>query len=253
MSLASAMSTALTGLSASETQINVIGNNLANANTVGFKASDVLFATQFLQTQSVGSAPTATNGGTNPQQQGLGVEVAQITPNFSQGTISAANSPTDLAIQGDGFFIVQGEDNQQNYTRNGTLTTNAQDQLVTATGNRVMGYGVNNNFEIDASQLQPITIPLGSAMVAKATTEATLQGALTPTGDIANTAAISQTGVLTDGSYTYPGSNTTPANGMTAAQSGAGPLNGTYSYYVTFDNGSVESKPQPLSGHRNGD
>src|SRR5208283_2362041 len=148
MSLASAMSTALTGLNASETQIDVIGNNLANANTAGFKASDVLFANQFLQTQSVGSAPTATNGGTNPQQQGLGVEVADITPNFSQGTISAANSPTDLAIQGDGFFIVQGENDQQNYTRNGTFTTNSQNQLVTATGNRVMGYGINNNFEI---------------------------------------------------------------------------------------------------------
>ena len=143
MSLASAMSTALTGLNASETQIDVIGNNLANANTVGFKASDVLFANQFLQTQSVGSSPTATSGGNNPQQQGLGVEVAEITPNFSQGTISTANSPTDLAIQGDGFFIVQGDNGEQNYTRNGTFTTNANNQLVTGTGNRVMGYGVN--------------------------------------------------------------------------------------------------------------
>jgi flagellar hook protein FlgE len=91
MSLASAMSTALTGLSAAETQISVVGNNLANSNTVGFKASDALFATQFLQTQSVGSAPTPQDGGTDPRQQGLGVEVAQITPNFSQGTISASN------------------------------------------------------------------------------------------------------------------------------------------------------------------
>ena len=153
MSLASAMSTALTGLNASETQISVIGNNLANANTVGFKASDVLFANQFLQTQSVGSSPNATNGGTNPQQQGLGVEVAQISPNFSQGTISTANSPTDLAIQGDGFFIVQGQNGQQNYTRNGTFTTNAENQLVTGTGNRVMGYGIDSKFEIDTSQL----------------------------------------------------------------------------------------------------
>ena len=158
------MSTALTGLNASETQIGVIGNNLANANTVGFKASDVLFATQFLQTQSVGSSPTATSGGTNPQQQGLGVEVAEITPNFSQGTISTANSPTDLAIQGDGFFIVQGQNGEQNYTRNGTFTTNADNQLVTGTGNRVMGYGVNDDFQIDTSQLQPLTIPLGTAI-----------------------------------------------------------------------------------------
>src|SRR5271169_1834236 len=153
MSLASAMSTALTGLNASETQIGVIGNNLANSNTVGFKASDVLFANQFLQTQSVGSAPTASSGGTNPQQEGLGVMVAQITPNFSQGTISTANSPTDLAIQGDGFFIVQGQGGEQNYTRNGTFTTNAENQLVTGTGNRVMGFGINSNFQIDTSHL----------------------------------------------------------------------------------------------------
>jgi len=242
------MSTALTGLNASETQIDVIGNNLANSSTAGFKASDVLFANQFLQTKSVGAAPTSTNGGTNPQQQGLGVEVAEITPNFSQGTISAANSPTDLAIQGEGFFIVQGENDQQNYTRNGTFTTNSQNQLVTATGNRVMGYGINNDFQIDSSQLQPITIPLGTAMVAKATTMATLQGALTPRGDIANTAAISQTGVLTDGSYSYPGSNTTPTSSLAATPLAvAGNLTGSYSYFVTFVNGSVQSKPQPLA------
>lgn len=177
MSLASAMSTALTGLNASDTQIDVIGNNLANANTVGFKASDVLFATQFLQTQSVGSSPTSASGGVNPTQQGLGVEVAQITPNFTQGTISTANSPTDLAIQGEGFFIVQGDGGGQNYTRNGTFTTNATNELVTGTGNRVLGYGINADFQLNTSSLEPLTIPLGSATVAKATTTATLQGA----------------------------------------------------------------------------
>ena len=176
----------------------------------------MLFATQFLQTQSVGSSPTAASGGNNPQQQGLGVEVAEITPNFSQGTISTANSPTDLAIQGDGFFIVQGENGEQNYTRNGTFTTNAENQLVTGTGNRVMGYGINNNFQIDTSQLQPLSIPLGTATVAKATTEATLQGSLTPDGAIANTASIIQTGPLTDGSIAQP------ASSLTAVVGGAG-------------------------------
>jgi flagellar hook protein FlgE len=239
------MSTALTGLNAAETQIGVVGNNLANSNTVGFKASDVLFATQFLQTQSVGSAPTANTGGSNPEQEGLGVQVAQITPNFSQGTISAANSPTDLAIQGDGFFIVQAQNGGQEYTRNGTFTTNAENQLVTGTGNRVMGYGINSGFQINTTQLQPLQIPLGTAMVAKATTQATLQGALTPSGTVADTAEIIQTGVLTDGSKTFP------QNGPTAAlavditgQPIAGNLSGTYKYYVTFTNGNEESRPQ---------
>ena len=245
MSLASAMSTALTGLSASETQIDVIGNNLANANTVGFKASDVLFATQFLQTQSVGSSPTATSGGTNPQQQGLGVQVAEISPNFSQGTISTANSATDLAIQGDGFFVVQGQNGEQNYTRNGTFTTNAQNQLVTGTGNRVMGYGVNNQFQLDTSQLQPLQIPVGTAMVAKATSEATMQGALTPDGAIANTASIIRTGDLTDGSMTYPQSGPTTALAVDNTKTPlVGNLSGTYQYYVVFTNGNQQSRPQ---------
>ncbi len=247
MSLASAMSTALTGLSAAETQISVVGNNLANSNTVGFKASDVLFATQFLQTQSVGSAPTANSGGNNPVQEGLGVQVAEITPNFSQGTISNANSPTDLAIQGDGFFIVQGNDGSQQYTRNGTFTTNGQNELVTGTGNRVLGYGIDNGFQINTTHLQALQIPLGSAMVAKATTKAVLQGALTPTGDIANTAGILQSGVLTDDSMSKPQSG--PTATITLDNSGqpvAGALNGTYNYYVEFTSNNNTSRPQLL-------
>ena len=87
MGLTSALTTALTGLSAAETQIDVIGNNLANAQTVGFKSSDVVFATQFLQTLSLGASPTGDNGGTNPRQIGLGVQVAEIAANHNQGTI----------------------------------------------------------------------------------------------------------------------------------------------------------------------
>jgi flagellar hook protein FlgE len=245
MSLAAAMSTALTGLNASDTQIDVIGNNLANANTVGFKASDVLFATQFLQTQSVGSAPTAASGGVNPTQQGLGVEVAQITPNFTQGTIAAANSPTDLAIQGQGFFIVQGDGGGQNYTRNGTFTTNAENQLVTGTGNRVMGYGINDQFQIDTSHLQPLSIPLGTASVAKATTEATLQGTLTPSGAIANTASIIESNQLTEGGRSFPQAGPTAALAVDASNNPLpGNLSGTYQYYVTFTNGNQQSRPQ---------
>ena len=90
MGLQSAMTTALTGLQAAETTIDVVGNNVANSNTVGFKESNVLFATQFLQTQSIGSAPSTANGGTNPRQIGLGVTVAEIAPDFTQGTIQVS-------------------------------------------------------------------------------------------------------------------------------------------------------------------
>jgi flagellar hook-basal body protein len=238
MGLASAMSTALTGLSAAETTVDVVGNNLANSSTVGFKQSQVQFETQFLQTLSIGAAPSATNGGTDPQQLGLGTMVASISPNFSQGTIETSSNPTDLAIQGDGFFIVQGSTGQQLYTRDGQLQTNAQNQLVTTNGNLLMGYGVDNQFNINTSQLQPLQIPLGTAMVAKATQNVTLQGALTPTGDIANQATILQTGPLTDNSLSYPSS------GPTVSLDGTGQLSGQYQYYVTFTNGNVQSRPQ---------
>ena len=107
MGLQSALTTALTGLQAAETTIDVVGNNVANSQTVGFKESEAVFATQFLRTISIGSAPGTNSGGTNPRQIGLGVKVAEITPNFTQGTIEISSNPLDLAIQGDGFLIVQ--------------------------------------------------------------------------------------------------------------------------------------------------
>src|SRR3954463_7424653 len=118
MGLQSALSTALTGMTAAETTIDVTGNNVANANTVGFKESHVSFATQFLQTQSIGSGPTDYRGGTLPPQRGLGAKVSEITPSFTQGTVQISANPLDLAIQGDGFFIVQGNQGEHLYTRN---------------------------------------------------------------------------------------------------------------------------------------
>ena len=102
MGLASALTTALTGMSAAETQIDVSGNNLANSQTVGFKASQAVFVTQFLQTQSLGSAPSSTDGGTNPRQTGLGVRVGAITPELAALLTAAAPpgvSPTSLAAR----------------------------------------------------------------------------------------------------------------------------------------------------------
>src|SRR5439155_9900430 len=129
MGLASALTTALTGMQAAETQVDIVGNNLANSQTVGFKASEAAFATQFLQTQSLGSGPTATDGGTNPRQTGLGTRVARLTPDFTQGTNEVSSRPVDLEIQGDGSFIVRSSSGEQQYTRDGQLQTNADNEL----------------------------------------------------------------------------------------------------------------------------
>ncbi|MCH7750789.1 MAG: flagellar hook-basal body complex protein, partial [Planctomycetes bacterium] len=168
MGLQSALTTALTGLQAAETTIDVVGNNIANSQTVGFKESEAVFATQFLQTISIGSAPSTNSGGTNPRQIGLGVKVSEITPNFTQGTIEISSNPLDLAIQGDGFLIVQSGINQF-YTRNGQLKLNADNEVVTVTGQRLLGYGVNDDFEIVTDNLVPLSIPLGKERVAQAT------------------------------------------------------------------------------------
>jgi flagellar hook protein FlgE len=198
MGLASSLSTALTGMSAAETQIDVLGNNLANSQTVGFKASDVVFANQFLQTLSLGASPTADNGGTNPRQTGLGVQIAAITPKFSQGTIQISSSPSDLAIQGDGFFIVEGSSNEQLYTRNGIFKLNSENELVATNGNRLLGYGIDDQFNIQTTQLQSLKIPLGSEAVAQATKNVVMEGTLTPSGDLADTAEIIQSSILGD-------------------------------------------------------
>src|SRR5687767_970379 len=204
MGLASALTTALTGMTAAETQVDVVGNNLANSQTVGFKASTSVFATQFLQTQSLGSGPTEGSGGTNPRQTGLGVRVAEITPDFTQGTIEVSSNPSNLAIQGDGFFIVAGSQGEQLYTRNGEFKTNSDNELVTTSGNRVLGFGVNEQYDIQTTTLNPLTIPLGAAAVAQATRNVFLQGVLSPSGDVADTAGVIQSTILGDANIPRP-------------------------------------------------
>lgn len=203
MGLQSAMTTALTGLQAAETTIDVVGNNVANSNTVGFKESNAIFATQFLQTQSIGSAPSISRGGTNPRQIGLGVKVAAINPDFTQGTIEISSNPLDVAIQGDGFLMVQGGQGERLYTRNGQLQTNAQNEIVTVTGNRVLGYGVDDQFEI-VQTLTTLTIPVGEEIVAQATETAFFSGVLQPSAEIGDRPSIIQSEVLGTSTVEFP-------------------------------------------------
>src|ERR1041384_5534915 len=116
MGITSSLVTALSGLSTAQSQIDVVGNNIANVNTVGFKASRLDFKTQFLENFSFGSAPNGTLGGTNPLQIGLGASAGAITKNFTDGSLRVTGVPTNMAIQGSGMFILQ-DAAQQVYTR----------------------------------------------------------------------------------------------------------------------------------------
>src|SRR5947209_4953603 len=107
MALTSALYTGLSGLDVNQTRMNVIGNNIANVNTTAFKSSRALFSPQFYVTDTGGAAPTADFGGTNPSQRGLGAQVATIEKDFTGGAISSTGKATDMAIQGNGFFVVK--------------------------------------------------------------------------------------------------------------------------------------------------
>jgi flagellar hook protein FlgE len=255
MGLQTTMTTSLTGLRAAETTIDVTGNNVANANTVGFKQSSVSFATQFLQTQSIGSGPTDSRGGTNPRQVGLGVKVAEITPDFTQGTVEISSNPLDLAIQGDGFFIVQGPQGEQFYTRNGQFKTNADNQIVTITGHRVLGFSADlSTFTLNTGSLSPLTIPLGSAAVAQATRNVSMEGNLNPNDSVGTTPEVIASPVLSDLQFGFPTAVPTSAQALTppnadlttgTANGTTSPVipQGTYNYRFVFVDASGNEGP----------
>lgn len=185
MSLTTAMFTGLTGLNANQIRIDTIGDNIANINTTAFKGSRAMFESQFSLTLSGGTAPSATSGGTNPSQIGMGTGLSAIQRNLLPGPIETTGVPTDLAIEGNGFFVVAPRQGQQAYTRDGSFRLNANHTLVTAAGARVLGYGVNDNFEIQQGVLGELNIPLGSLSLARQTTEARFDGNLNANGPIA--------------------------------------------------------------------
>ena len=148
-------SASLSGLNANQQALSVIGNNLANINTVGFKASTVDFAD--LVSQSVSGSSS------NPMQVGLGVTIGQISPNFKQGGIDNTGVTTNAAIQGSGFFVV-GSTNQRTYTRAGDFSFDSTGMLVTPDGQPVQGYTVVNPATgaiITTGQPSNIVIPPG--------------------------------------------------------------------------------------------
>jgi flagellar hook protein FlgE len=130
---------AVSGLRTHQEWLDVIGNNIANANTPGFKASSAVFQDILSQTLNAGSAPSTNLGGINPMQVGLGVTLGSVTPSFLQGSIQTTNRTTDMAIQGDGFFVVANGSSRL-FTRAGAFTLDANGDLVEgSTGYKVQG------------------------------------------------------------------------------------------------------------------
>jgi len=183
MSVTGAFFTGLSGLDANSRMIDVVGNNITNVNTPGFKAARAQFATQFYATLSNGGPPSNTSGGTNPMQVGLGTRVAGIQRNFTDGGVRSTGIDTNLAIEGNGFFIVD-QAGKELYTRDGQFGLSSNNEMVSPSGAILQGYGVDSNFQLNKAELNPITIPLGSLTVAEATTSVALDGNLNANGPI---------------------------------------------------------------------
>lgn len=137
----------VTGLRSHQTKMDVIGNNIANVNTAGFKASRVVFQDIYSQTVAPASAPTANNGGTNPQQIGLGVQLGTIDILNTAASSQYTGNTLDLAIDGDGYFTIQ-DGSAYTYTRAGNFYTDSENYLVDSNGNYVMGYEVGTDGDL---------------------------------------------------------------------------------------------------------
>ena len=152
------MFSGISGLRSHQTMMDVVGNNIANVNTSGFKSSVVTFQETLAQTLQGSGSPTGNLGGTNPMQIGLGTRVGAITGVFTQGASQVAGRTTDLAIQGDGFFVLD-TGGARTYTRAGNFNFDGDGNMVASGGGRVVGWTADATGTIDFSQpVSPILI-----------------------------------------------------------------------------------------------
>jgi flagellar hook protein FlgE len=169
--------------------MDVIGNNISNINTVGFKSGRATFSEMFAQTLSGATSPTSTMGGTNPIQVGLGMNLNTMDTLFSQGNIESTGETTDLAIQGTGFFVVN-KNGEAYYTRMGTFQFDAEGRLVhPGTGAILQGRLADSFGKIPpGTSLEDLKISLDQKSAAKATTSVKFSGNLNASASIANIA-----------------------------------------------------------------
>ncbi|MGY1715950.1 flagellar hook protein FlgE [Geodermatophilus sp. SYSU D01106] len=180
------MFSAISGLRAHQTKLDVTGNNIANVNTVGFKSSQTVFEDTLSQVIRNGSAPVAgETGGTNPAQVGLGVKVAGITTNFGQGSTQNTGRSTDFMISGDGFFVTRAG-NENLYTRAGSFDYDGAGNLVTPDGAQLQGWMAGPDGTVSANgPLVPLTIPFGEVMPPTATRAGAITGNLSTASVVA--------------------------------------------------------------------
>lgn len=162
--------TALSGLNANSNALGVVGNNIANANTIGFRSSSITFQDIFAS-----SYGARLNGAGNPLQVGDGVRTSAIHTSFGQGNLNESGSPLHAAIQGNGFFIVKNTDGTDAYTRAGDFTVNNEGYLLASNGAKVQGFMAQNGVVPPGASLSSLRLPLGQTIAPQSTTKATMR------------------------------------------------------------------------------
>jgi flagellar hook protein FlgE len=171
---------AVSGIQANQTLLDEIGNNIANADTTGYKSGVVDFQDLLAEQLASASAPPPGGGGAgvNPVAVGSGVEVGAIQYDLQEGSLEQTGNPLDVAIQGGGYLVVD-QGGQQYYTRDGSLTIDANGNLATLNGGLVMGWQASNTGAVNTTApMTGIVIPTGETIPASATTDVTLEGNL---------------------------------------------------------------------------
>ena len=176
MGLSSTLYTGISGLKSNSEAMSVTGNNISNSNTVGFKSSSTLFSD--VLSSSISSA-------SGSSQVGRGVQISTVSTTFSQGSFQSTSSDTDLAIEGDGFFMVSAADSEEVlYTRNGSFSFDSDGYLVNAEGYRVQGKLYDENGDLVGGDPTDIMVDFDSQIPAHQTEELTLTTNLDSGSDI---------------------------------------------------------------------
>jgi len=179
------MYSAVSGLRIHQSKMDVIGNNIANVNTVGFKKGQVTFQEVFSQVVRGASAPTGGKGGTNPQQVGMGAAMGSINTIHTKGPGQRTDNPTDLMIDGEGFFVVSDDPNFNNryFTRAGNFSLDRDGNLVTADGLKVLGYAADEDGNI-LTEVTNIRINMSETKAPTATDSIIFRGNLDSSSSI---------------------------------------------------------------------
>lgn len=174
------MYSGVSGLRSHQLKMDIIGNNIANVNTVGYKGQRVTFQEVYSQTIKGAGSPQAGRGGTNAQQVGLGISLSSIDTFHIRGAVQRTDNNTDLAVNGDGFFVVSGSPDYLNrsFTRAGNFSLDDDGNLVAANGYKVLGFMVDTDTGVLKSNLEGIKISKAEADAAKATTFSIFEGNL---------------------------------------------------------------------------